>query len=155
MMEADSVHSTLENIFVPPMYAPSDYIAQMRMARPRKPYHVKFLDYKFFKKFESLESNFKSIRPGVKAGDNVVTDIRALLYKPSGEVSYKVRHNGQYEILQQRRRCTSANSGSPNTVPPLYEQPLKIKREKFKHLQELKNFIPAQYHFFYDSLQHD
>ncbi|KAL5237223.1 hypothetical protein ACI65C_004633 [Semiaphis heraclei] len=41
MMEADSVHSTLEKIFKPPIYSPSDYIARMRLARPKQPYNIK------------------------------------------------------------------------------------------------------------------
>jgi hypothetical protein len=36
-MEADSVHSTLESYFNPPIYAPSDYISRMRLGRPGKP----------------------------------------------------------------------------------------------------------------------
>lgn len=42
MMEADSVHSTLEKIFKPPIYSPSDYIARMRLARPKQPYILKY-----------------------------------------------------------------------------------------------------------------
>lgn len=151
MMEADSVHSTLENIFVPPIYAPSDYIAQMKLARPHKPYNVKVLDYTFFKRFDSMESNFKSIRPGQHA---VVTDIRALLYKPSGHVAYKLKHTEEYQDLPQHR-SSALKDNSTKSIPVLYQHPLKIKKEKYKHLQQLKAVIPAEYHPFYDSLSHD
>ena len=154
MMEADSVHSTLENIFVPPIYATSDYLAQMRMARPRKPYIIKALDYSFFKNYDSLPSNFKSIRPGIKPGDNTVTDIRALLYKPTGEVAYKLRHTEDYEDLPQRRRSVSMRD-TTSRVTPLYQEPVPIKKEKYNHLQQLKTLIPSQYHHFYDSLSYN
>lgn len=32
MMEVDSVHSTLEHYFYPPIYSPAEYVARMRMA---------------------------------------------------------------------------------------------------------------------------
>ena len=52
MMEADSVHSTLEQIFVPPAYAPSDYDLQMKLARPKQPYNIKLIDYTFCRNFD-------------------------------------------------------------------------------------------------------
>lgn len=48
MMEADSVHSTLEHYFYPPINSPSDYVARIRMARPSLPYNVNVLDHSFF-----------------------------------------------------------------------------------------------------------
>lgn len=62
MMEVDSVHSTLENCFTPPLYSPADYITCARKARPRQPYIIRHVDYKFFKNYESNPSNFASIR---------------------------------------------------------------------------------------------
>jgi hypothetical protein len=35
---------------------------------------------------------------------------------------------------------------------PLYDGPRKIKKEKYQHLQSLKEVIPADYHSFYDGL---
>ena len=122
MMEADSVHSTLENIFVPPIYAPSDYLASHE-GKAQKPFIIKALDYSFFKNYDSLQSNFKSIRPGIKPGDNVVTDIRALLYKPTGEVAYKLRHNEEYQDLPQQRRSVSMRDSTSSSVTPLYQEP--------------------------------
>ena len=34
MMEVDSVHSTLERMFNPPIYSPSDYLSRMRQTWP-------------------------------------------------------------------------------------------------------------------------
>ena len=66
-MEADSVHSTLENYFTPPIYAPCDYISRMPIARSEQ-HAVKNLDYTFFKQYD-VGTNFSSIRPG-KRVDN-------------------------------------------------------------------------------------
>ena len=53
MMEADSVHSTLDKMFSSgPIYAPSDYYALMRQARPKQPYQLSTLDYTFSKDYE-------------------------------------------------------------------------------------------------------
>jgi len=53
MIEADSVHSTLETMFGNgPIYAPSDYYALMRVTRPKQPYEVHILDYTYFKDFD-------------------------------------------------------------------------------------------------------
>lgn len=48
MMEADSIHSTLEKIFKPPIYSPLDYVARMRLARPKQSYNIKVLNFDFF-----------------------------------------------------------------------------------------------------------
>ncbi|KAF2882447.1 hypothetical protein ILUMI_23729 [Ignelater luminosus] len=37
MMEVDSVHSTLEQLFTPPIYTPSNYISRMYQARKKQP----------------------------------------------------------------------------------------------------------------------
>ena len=153
MMEADSVHSTLQRHFTPPLYSPADYLAQMRVCRPHQPYKVKYLDYTFFKEYESLQSNVKSIRPGVKSGDSTVCDLRGLLYLPSGEIQYKLRHTEEFQTLPQPRKSTQQNCEAQ--IPPrLFKQPPKIKKDKFTHLQQLKEVIPAEYHLFYDTLTH-
>jgi hypothetical protein len=80
MMQVDSVHSTLEKKFRPPIYTPSDYITRMREARPKQPFHVHHVEYTFFKNFES-DVCLDSIRPCKKPVDTTVNDLRALLYK--------------------------------------------------------------------------
>lgn len=66
MMECDSVHATLEKLFVPPINSPSDYIAQMKLARPKQPYNVRVIDYSFFKNYEKLPTNLSSLDQGRK-----------------------------------------------------------------------------------------
>lgn len=150
MMEADSVHSTLENLFIPPIYSPGDYVSRMRAARSKHPYTVFQVDHTFFKDYENNSNNFTSIRPGRKVGDPTVTDIRALQYLPTGKVQYKLRHVDDWADLPQRR---------PNkptaTLKPLYKAARKLKKDKFSALQELKSVIPTEYHPFYDSLPHE
>ena len=151
MMEADSVHSSLQRHFKPPIYAPSDYLAQMRLCRPHHPYKVKYVDYTFFKRYESVV-NIKSIRPGIKAGDNVVTDIRGLLYKPTGEIFYKLRHTDEFTVLPERQCAKKDRKWNPDNF---FRQPPKLKKDKYTHLQQMKALIPVEYHPFYDTLTHD
>lgn len=145
MMEVDSVHSTLENKFKPPICGPTDYIDRMTQARPGNSYTVNYLDYSFFKNYEH---NYESIRPGKKAGDPTVNDIRGLLYR-NGDIYYKLRHPEDWQKLPQRARNNSCS------LSPLYTEPRQIERSKFDHLQSLKEFISSDYHSFYDSLKHN
>lgn len=78
-MEADSVHSTIEramknrNVDVP-----AEYIGICKTARKKpEPYDVTYLDFSFFKNFNTVQF-YKSIRPGRGKGDSKVTDIRIL-----------------------------------------------------------------------------
>lgn len=149
MMEADSVHATLEKYFKPPINSPSDYFAKMRVARPTQPYNVRVLDYAFFKNYEKLESNLNSLRPGRnRAGDPVVTDIRAIKYLSNGEIFFKINHSDVYQILPQRKPLAN----SENHPKPLYNAPLPLAESKYRHLQDLKTVIEADHHAFYDNL---
>ncbi|KAK5648285.1 hypothetical protein RI129_003177 [Pyrocoelia pectoralis] len=107
----------------------------MRAARPKQPYQVFQIDHTFFKNYEGQTCNLASIRP-------------ALQYLPSGEIKYKLRHPEEWTILPQRR---------PNKprelLAPLYNEAKKLKPDKIRHLQILKQFLPIEYHPFYDSLQ--
>jgi hypothetical protein len=79
MMEVDSVHAQLDRLFKHAViYAPSDYVCIMQQARPQQPFNVKILDHTFFVNYESLATNVLTIRPGFRAGEATVTDIRAL-----------------------------------------------------------------------------
>lgn len=149
MMEADAVHSTLEQYFNPPINSPTDYIARMRMARKNQPYKIKSLDFSFFKKYELL-SNFASIRPGKKAGDPVVVDIRQLKYLSTGEVFYTLDYSDNWTVIPSRRENQEIQS-----YITLYKKPIPISDDKFKHLQDLKMFIEKDHHAFYDALPHE
>ncbi|CAH2004694.1 unnamed protein product [Acanthoscelides obtectus] len=147
MMECDSVHASLEKYFVPPINSPSDYIAQMRSARPKQPYKINVLDYKFFLNFEKLSTNLRSLRPGKKVGDPHVVDIRALEYRPTGDIFYKIRHSEEFEELPQRVFTRYVQK-----PPPLYSCEIPIAETKWKCLQELKGVIEEEHHHFYDKL---
>lgn len=148
MMEADSVHSALEHYFYPPIYAPSEYIARMRMARRELPYNIKFLDYKFFKKYD-MPSNFTSIRPGKRKLDPVVVDIRQLKYLPDGKVLFTLDYSENWQTLDYKREVRALES-----YKPLYKTQLPISDDKDNHLQELKAVIEKDHHQFYDTLPH-
>lgn len=126
MMEVDSVHSTSERLFRPPIYSPNDYINKMAQARPSQPYIIHHLDYTFFKNIEML-CQLDSLRPGKKAGDPVVTDIRGLLYK-NGQIYNKLRQPHECQLLPQRLRLPGGNLVS------LYDEPRKIEKNKFDGL---------------------
>lgn len=148
MMEADSVHSTLEHYFYEPINSPTDYVARMRMARPSNPYNVKVLDFTFFKNYE-LPSNFSSIRPGKRVRDPVVVDIRQLKYLPNGQVFYTLDYTDNWQIISYKREVQILSS-----YPALYKRQLPISDDKFKHLQELKGVIEVDHHPFYNGLPH-
>jgi len=149
MMEADSVHATLDNLFKGgPIYSPSDYLVLMRQARKGQLYEVQSVDHTFFLDYEHLNGNLASIRPGKKTGDAQVADIRALQYTSTGCIRYKIRHTDLWSDLPVRKSFASTA-----TPQHLYQKTLKITAAKFKHLQELKSLIPNDYHSFYDSLQ--
>lgn len=50
---------------------------------------------------------FKSIRPGNKKGDPVVTEIKALIYETNKEVSYKLRFLEDWSNLLLSRNSST------------------------------------------------
>ena len=111
---------------------------------------MKVLEYSYFKKCNRLNF-FKSIRPGSKVGDPVVTDLCALQYLPSGEINIKQGwHSSGFIPIPQRMKKVMGNE----PLPALYKERLKIDANKFKHLQELKFVIPKEMHNFYETLPH-
>lgn len=148
MMKADSVHATLEQYFKPPINSPADYIARMRLARPKQPYNINVIYFNFFLKYDGLDTNLQSLRPGKKTGDPTVTDIRQMRYLPSGEICYQLGFTDEWNQLPQRRKKTG--TGTPTKM---YNSELQIAESKFRHLQELKSVIEKDHHVFYDALK--
>lgn len=151
-MECDSVHSAIEcELKNKTIYIPTDYVKICQDARSRNPYETIYLSYNFFKDF-SMKKNqwYASIRPGTKAGDPCVTDIRVLKYSPEGKISYKLDHgeNDWKEVPAKPKPMLNLN------YPALYTERTKITNRKYKDLQDLKVVIPPQHHNFYDNLQH-
>lgn len=152
MMEVDSVHSTLEHYFTLPIYAPSDYVSRMRMAKPKQPYQINVITYEFFLDYEKSAS-LTSLRPGKKIGDPTVVNIRQLLYKPNGEIQYEFNYDDDFEYFPIRR-STKNNTEITRNIPQLYKSKIPISLTKFNHLQDLKRVIASDHHKFYDSLPH-
>nr|CAH7765192.1 unnamed protein product [Callosobruchus chinensis] len=62
-------------------------------------------------------------------------------------------HSDEFQTLPVRfKKCSAIPMES---LPNLYHGKLKIKREKFEHLQALKSTMETDYNSFYDSLEHD
>lgn len=157
-MEVDSVHAKIEQRLKPrsmkgskrnpkKIFCPADYVEEMKMARSvPSPYRVKYVDHNFFKNYTEV-GNLKSIRPGKKAGDPTVTDLRALRYTPTG-VQYKLDHSDNWMQQSDHIREPPATR-----VVPLYTDKIAIGATKYGHLQQLKSVMPKDYHSFYDNLR--
>ncbi|WAR29717.1 hypothetical protein MAR_003285 [Mya arenaria] len=97
-------------------------------------------------------SYYSTIRPGTKVGDPVVTNIRLLQYNTNGEIQFKLLFHDEFSNLPRRARRSDVVNQDPT---PLHCGPLAIKRSKFQHLMELKSVVPADYHPFFDNLNHN
>lgn len=49
----------------------------------------------------------------------------------------------------------NSNYVSIDSIPLLYKEQLKIKKENFEHLMFLKKSLAKDYHNFYDNLRHE
>ncbi|KAL4716612.1 hypothetical protein ACJJTC_008247 [Scirpophaga incertulas] len=134
-MEADSMHSTIERTLKnKDVHVPAEYISICRSARKKpRPYEVKYLNYKFFKKF----SEFNFSKPFGLA------DLKEML---------RFRYSGS--SLPQRK-SSSVTPVSFTGLQNLYSDRPKICAKKFEDLQYLKNTLPKDYHSYYVSLPHD
>ena len=90
-----------------------------------------------------------SIRPGRKAEDPTVHDLRGLKYLPNGKIKFKLRLNNDvtWEVLPQR-----INTQSEVKWVQMFPNPIPIKKRKFDDLQAMKHVIPKSCHYFYDAL---
>ncbi|CAH1989986.1 unnamed protein product [Acanthoscelides obtectus] len=155
-MEVDSVHSVIERkTRNKKINIPADYVYICKTVCQKAPYRVEYLMHDFFKKYDELKY-FNSIRPGRSAGAPLVNDIRALRYSHEG-VFFKLNHSDQkWQILPVRLNTKTNNAtNDANDLPKLYRNRIKIKAEKYKHLQSLKATMEVDYHAFYDNLPHD
>ena len=153
-MEVDSVHATIERkLKKASIYCPADYVEIMRRARSNPtPYEVRYVSFDFFKDFTKI-GTLTSIRPGGRAGDPTVTDLRCMKYTGAA-VQYKLRFSDDWKELPRPRRARQNDPASDGPPPALYTERRKIKPSKYEHLQQLKFVMPADYHAFYDQLHH-
>lgn len=88
LMEVVSMHSTIERkVRTKKINVPADYVTICKTACTKTPYYVEYLTFDFFKSFYNILF-FKSIRPGNKKDDPVVTEIKGLMYKLNKSVFY-------------------------------------------------------------------
>ncbi|CAB3224987.1 unnamed protein product [Arctia plantaginis] len=153
-MECDSVHSAIEcKLKGKEIYLPQQYMAITKTARSDPmPYEARYLDYTFFTDF-SKELIYKSIRPGKKTGDPVVTDVRMLEYRPNGTIWYKVGFDDELQPLPYRPTPINRIK-QMNHLPKLYAARIPITKRKYEDLQDLKRVLPSSCQSFYDDLPH-
>lgn len=61
------------------------------------------LTHDFFNNFADAHVLwFKSIRPGTKAHDPTITQLRVMIYLPSGKIMYKIDFNDEYRDLPRK-----------------------------------------------------
>ncbi|KAF0712766.1 Uncharacterized protein FWK35_00032170, partial [Aphis craccivora] len=154
-MEADSVHSVLEGAMRNrDIYLPSQFIDITKNARKNPfPYRVKFVDWQFFRDFSKPNHMiYDSIRPGKKSGDPVVTDLRWLQYNSSGQIKYALDFFTELQPLPIRPKTNIITEKI--IFPPLNSGPVKIPKDKWKDLQDIKPVLPHDCHNYYDVLPH-
>ena len=150
-MECDSMHSTIERKMVVDIFTHRDYVIILQTARIRpSPYHVKVLKHDEF--LSMNDSYFLSIRPGKKAGDPTVHDLRALQFSSDGKVHFKLSfsENTAWEALPQRIQVPK----EPMAWIRVFPCALPIKERKFQDLQSMKHVMPIECHPFFDNLPH-
>jgi len=131
-MEVDSMHSAIERKITQKINVPADYVTAFKTACIIKPYYVEYLSFNFFKSFTKI-TFFKSIRPGNKKGDPVVSGIKALMYEANKKASYKLRFSEAWSNLLLSRDSAKQTPISIETLPPLHTHKINIKKEKFEH----------------------
>ncbi|CAB3251517.1 unnamed protein product [Arctia plantaginis] len=153
-MECDSVHSAIEcKLKVKESYLSQQYMAITKTARSdTMPYEARYLDYTLFIDF-SKELIHKSIRPGKKTADPVVTDVRLLEYRPNGTIWYKIGFDDELQPLPYRPTPINRIK-QMNHLPKLYAARILITKRKYEDLQDLKRVLPSSCQYFYDDLPH-
>lgn len=96
---------------------------------------------------------YKSIRPGMRKGDPIVCVLCQIKYTKNGDLFYKLSLSDikEWKTLPQRKRPT-ASPIPLEKIKPLFSSRLLIERDRFKHLQSLKDVLPSDTYQFYDSL---
>lgn len=153
-MEVDSVHSVIERkLRNKKINVPADYVTVCETACQKAPYKVEYLLHNFFRKFDEIHF-LKSIRPGKVSGAPTVNDLKALKYSRDG-IFYKLRHPEDWQPLPVRVNFNDLKAIKPKDLPQLHKNRLRIKSDKFQHLQQLKSSLKPDYHDFFNKLPHD
>ncbi|XP_014678087.1 PREDICTED: uncharacterized protein LOC106817882 isoform X2 [Priapulus caudatus] len=151
-MECDSMHSTIERkLDVCEIFTPHDYVVIFQSARIRpSPYHVFEV---YHDQIMKLDGGYvQSIRPGKRAGDATVHQLRALCYCSSGEIQYKLDFNETSDWVTLPQRISIPNE--PLEWVRHFEGQMPLSNRKFNDLQAMKSVMPRCVHQYYDSLPH-
>ena len=100
-MERDSVHSNIEKPKKrSKINLPTDYINIIQSSRKvPSPYGVRYLDYTFFKNYESI-SDIKTVKPSKTVGAPFVVDVRQFKYTTDGMIHFNLTYDDNaWEIL--------------------------------------------------------
>ncbi|KAF4529888.1 hypothetical protein B566_EDAN016352 [Ephemera danica] len=156
--EVDSAHARIESSTKELiLYSPSQFADAIRKARLSEenggrrgvtPYRVEMVTFDEFFNFEGAKM-YSSIRPGYKSGDPTVMNVRALAYHPDGKMKYKLSFDDDWTDMPHRIEHPT------NLVRKKYTEPIPLTASKFRDLQKLKEFIPEDFHKFYDELPHN
>ncbi|KAK7449366.1 hypothetical protein BaRGS_00040017 [Batillaria attramentaria] len=148
-MEADSIHSTIEQKIKGDIFTPRDYVVAMQTARNRPfPYHVEEIVHSDVQKLSA--ACLSSIRPGSRVGDPTVSEIRGLRYETDGSVHFKLSFEDEWQIHPQR-----ITKHRDIHWKRLFDARKPIKARKWKDLQSMKHVMPRSVHSFYDTLPHE
>lgn len=148
-MEVDSAHSLIERkLKNKDIYLPTDYIRICREARPKNAFIVKYLSFTDFFNLTAIKY-YNNIRPGYKVGDPTVSDIRSLRYNCEGEITYKLNYSDEWSKFTRR-----PNLSENVCITNHYKERLKIKADKYEHLQVLKKEMDPIFWSYYETLPH-
>jgi len=145
-MECDSVHASIESKARRiDIYTPMEWETVMKTARVQKPFKVITVKHTFWKTFTPI---LNSIRPGRKAGEATVTDLRHILYCQNGEMYYSLSHGTPVRPLLIRRNLRL------NSDPvQRYDGPISVAQKLPELLQLCSMIVPEDRHAFYTELK--
>lgn len=150
-LECQKVHSMIQKkITYKKINLPSQFVQYVERARKYpSPLRTHHLDHTFFNDY-TIKGSYINIRPGKNR--LLINDIRALSYHPSGLIYYKANIKDCYSLLPNKAKRTSTTS---QQLQPLYTQRLKINKEKYYYLNQLKYKLPNNCHPFYINLPYE
>lgn len=104
-MECDAVHAAIERkLKNREIHLPSDYITVTKETRIKLfSYEAIQVNYDFVMDYINKSNwRYSTIRPGRKAGDPVVVDLRVIQYRPDGTINYKINFDDDWTELPVR-----------------------------------------------------
>ena len=145
------MHSTIERqLHHCDVFLPYDYVVIMQTARKTPfPYFVKEIAYT---EPMCLTSDYmKSIRPGKRTRDPLVSDVFAYHYngRDSPAIYFKTRWDQEWTVMPTRI------SSDLKEWSALFPRQPTIKDRKFRDLIAMKCIMPRSAQLFYESLPHE